>query len=129
VDQLLGSGHNYFGSQQLGRLATIGQDGMPHVVPVAYRYNPEATPSTSAGTTSPSAGSFATCSEQAWRRWWSTTSCRRAAPHRRGRGDAVTPDTGGKAIREEFDDPSIQITPGRIVSWGLEDGFQARSVG
>jgi pyridoxamine 5'-phosphate oxidase family protein len=31
------------------------------------------------------------------------------------RGDAVTLDTGGKAIREEFDDPSIQITPGRIV--------------
>jgi pyridoxamine 5'-phosphate oxidase family protein len=32
---------NYFESQQLGRLATLGQDGMPHVVPVAYRYNPD----------------------------------------------------------------------------------------
>jgi pyridoxamine 5'-phosphate oxidase family protein len=32
----------YLGSQQLGRLATIGQDGGPHVVPVAYRCNPEA---------------------------------------------------------------------------------------
>jgi hypothetical protein len=30
---------------------------------------------------------------------------------------------------EGFDDPIIRITPRRIVSWGLEDGFQARSVG
>jgi hypothetical protein len=29
---------------------------------------------------------------------------------------------------EGFDDPIIRITPRRIVSWGLEDGFQARSV-
>jgi pyridoxamine 5'-phosphate oxidase family protein len=31
----------YLGSQRLGRLATVGRDGMPHVVPVAFRYNPE----------------------------------------------------------------------------------------
>ena len=29
-------------SQRLGRLATVGQDGMPHVVPVAFRCNPDA---------------------------------------------------------------------------------------
>jgi pyridoxamine 5'-phosphate oxidase family protein len=45
------------------------------------------------------------------------------------RGEAVTLDTGGKAIMDGFDDPIIQIRPTRIVSWGLEDGFQARSVG
>jgi pyridoxamine 5'-phosphate oxidase family protein len=32
----------YLESQRLGRLATVGHDGMPHVVPVAFRYNPEA---------------------------------------------------------------------------------------
>jgi pyridoxamine 5'-phosphate oxidase family protein len=31
----------YLQSQRLGRLATIGPSGMPHVVPVAFRYNPE----------------------------------------------------------------------------------------
>ena len=31
----------YIKSQQLGRLATVGTDG-PHVVPVGFRYNPEA---------------------------------------------------------------------------------------
>jgi hypothetical protein len=32
----------YLGSQRLGRLATVGRDGMPHVVPVAFRYNRQA---------------------------------------------------------------------------------------
>jgi pyridoxamine 5'-phosphate oxidase family protein len=45
------------------------------------------------------------------------------------RGQATTLDRGGKVIMEGFDDPIIRISPGRIVSWGLEDGFQARSVG
>jgi hypothetical protein len=45
------------------------------------------------------------------------------------RGEATTLDTGGKAIMEGFDDPIIRITPQRIVSWGLRDGFQARSIG
>jgi pyridoxamine 5'-phosphate oxidase family protein len=30
----------YLQSQLLGRLATVGTDGDPHVVPVGYRYNP-----------------------------------------------------------------------------------------
>jgi pyridoxamine 5'-phosphate oxidase family protein len=31
----------YLNSQRLGRLATAGTDGQPHVVPLAFRYNPE----------------------------------------------------------------------------------------
>jgi pyridoxamine 5'-phosphate oxidase family protein len=31
----------YLGSQRLGRLATLGQKGDLHVVPVSFRYNPE----------------------------------------------------------------------------------------
>jgi hypothetical protein len=27
----------HLGSQRLGRLTTVGHDGMPHVVPVAFR--------------------------------------------------------------------------------------------
>ena len=30
----------YLQSQRLGRLATVGANGQPHVVPVAFRYNP-----------------------------------------------------------------------------------------
>ena len=31
----------YLQSQLLGRLATVGADGDPHVIPVGFRYNPE----------------------------------------------------------------------------------------
>ena len=31
----------YLQTQRLGRLATVGPDGHPHVVPVAFRYNPD----------------------------------------------------------------------------------------
>jgi pyridoxamine 5'-phosphate oxidase family protein len=31
----------YLQSQRLGRLATVGADGQPHVVPVAFRFNAE----------------------------------------------------------------------------------------
>jgi pyridoxamine 5'-phosphate oxidase family protein len=31
----------YLRSQLLGRLATVGTDGDPHVVPVGFRYNPD----------------------------------------------------------------------------------------
>jgi pyridoxamine 5'-phosphate oxidase family protein len=30
----------YLRSQQLGRLATVGPNAQPHVVPVGFRYNP-----------------------------------------------------------------------------------------
>lgn len=32
---------DYLADQRLGRLATIGADGAPHVTPVGFRYNPE----------------------------------------------------------------------------------------
>jgi pyridoxamine 5'-phosphate oxidase family protein len=32
----------FLNSERLGRLATVGADGMPHVVPVAVFYDPEA---------------------------------------------------------------------------------------
>ena len=31
----------YLQSQRLARLATVGLDGQPHVVPVSFRYNAE----------------------------------------------------------------------------------------
>ena len=32
---------SYLASQRLGRIATTGSDGKPHVVPTSFRYNPE----------------------------------------------------------------------------------------
>ena len=33
----------YLASQRLGRLATVGHDGMPHAVPVAFRRHRDGT--------------------------------------------------------------------------------------
>jgi hypothetical protein len=32
---------NYLQNQRLARIATVGPDGQPHVVPVGFRYNPD----------------------------------------------------------------------------------------
>ncbi len=32
---------NYLQGQRLARIATVGPDGQPHVVPVGFRYNPD----------------------------------------------------------------------------------------
>src|SRR5260370_41142967 len=32
---------DYLASQRLGRIATVGPDGQPHVVPTSFRYNAE----------------------------------------------------------------------------------------
>jgi pyridoxamine 5'-phosphate oxidase family protein len=120
----------YLGSQRLGRLATVGQDGMPHVVPVAFRYNPDANSIDVGGHDFAKRKKFrdvqrtgvaALVVDDVLPPWQP-----RAVEVR---GQASTVATGGKAIMEGFDDPIIRILPRRIVSWGLEDGFQARSVG
>ena len=52
---------NYLASQRLGRLATIDADGLPHVVPLGWSYNPALdTVPTSAAATSPGRRSSAT---------------------------------------------------------------------
>jgi pyridoxamine 5'-phosphate oxidase family protein len=120
----------YLASQRLGRLATVGRDGVPHVVPVAFRYNPDADSIDVGGHDFARRKKFrdvqrtgvaALVVDDVLPPWQP-----RAVEVR---GAAATLESGGKAIMEAFDDPIIRITPRRIVSWGLEDGFQARSVG
>jgi pyridoxamine 5'-phosphate oxidase family protein len=118
----------YLASQRLGRLATVGQDGMPHVVPVAFRYNPDADSIDIGGHDFAKRKKF----RDVQRAGVAALVVDDVLPPWRPRavevrGPATTLDTGGKAIMDGFDDPIIRITPSRIVSWGLQDGFQARS--
>jgi pyridoxamine 5'-phosphate oxidase family protein len=50
----------YLQTQRLGRLATVGPDGHPHVVPVAFRFNPDLDAIEIGGTTLPGGKNFAT---------------------------------------------------------------------
>jgi pyridoxamine 5'-phosphate oxidase family protein len=120
---------DYLGSQPLGRLATVGHDGMPHVVPVAFRYDPDADCIDIGGHDFAKRKKFRDVQRTGMAAFVVDDVLPPWRP--RGvevRGQAVTLDTGGKTVNQRFDDPIIRITPSRIVSWGLEDGFQARSV-
>jgi pyridoxamine 5'-phosphate oxidase family protein len=119
----------YLGSQRLGRLATVGRDGMPHVVPVAFRYNPEADTIDIGGHNFAKRKKFRDVKRTGMAALVVDDVLPPWQPRAvEVRGEAITLDIGGKAIMEGFDDPIIRITPSRIVSWGLTDGFQARSI-
>lgn len=125
----------YLRSQLLGRLATVGPNGQPHVVPVAYRYNGEVDTIDIGGHDFAKRKKFRDVrgnprvalviddvpSVNPWRA--------------RGieiRGVAEILETGGEQITRSFAPHMFRIRPRRIVSWGLEgDGFSrnARSVG
>jgi pyridoxamine 5'-phosphate oxidase family protein len=110
------------GGRQLGRLATVGADGTPHVVPVAWIYN-------AARETIDIGGSELE----------RTKKFRDVA--RSGRAAIVIDDLAstdpwrprgievrGRAEAMPLPTPLIRIHPERIVSWGLDGDRSARTV-
>ena len=110
------------GGRQLGRIATVGADGTPHVVPVSWIYN--------AASDTIDVGGYELERSKKFR---DIARAGRAAivvddlvsidPWRprgievRGRGEAIRLPT-----------PLIRIHPERIVSWGLDSRRSARTV-
>jgi pyridoxamine 5'-phosphate oxidase family protein len=119
----------YLRSQRLGRLATVGPDGQPHVVPVGFRYNPEL------DTIDIGGHGFATRKKYRDVRHnprvaFVVDDLASVDPWRpRGieiRGEAAVLDRGGNEILPGFDPEMFRIRPRRIVSWGIEgDPFSA----
>jgi pyridoxamine 5'-phosphate oxidase family protein len=110
------------GGRQLGRIATVGADGTPHVVPVAWFHN-------AARDTIDVGGSELE----------RTKKFRDVA--RTGRAAIVIDDLAstdpwqprgieirGRAEAIALPTPLIRIHPERIVSWGLEARRSARTV-
>jgi pyridoxamine 5'-phosphate oxidase family protein len=109
---------DYFGSQRLGRLATVGQDGVPHVVPVTFRYNPEVDTIDIGGHGFAKRKKFRDVQRTGVAAFVVDDVLPPWRP--RGievRGEAVTLQTGGRDINEQFDEPIIRIWPRRLVSW------------
>ena len=106
--------------RRLGRLATVGPDGMPHIAPVGWHLDPDAETILITGR------DFA-----ATKKFRDVANTGRAAividdvlPPWRPRGVEVR----GRATAIEGAEPRIEIQPTRIVSWGLEGGNTARSI-
>ena len=126
----------YLRGQRLGRLATVGPDGQPHVVPVGFRYNPDQDTIDIGGL-----GGFAQRKkfrdvQRNPRAAFVVDDVPSVDPWVvRGievRGEAEVLVTGGKDVMPIFDDEIIRIRPRRIVSWGIDgamDSANARSVG
>ena len=110
------------GGRQLGRIATVGADGTPHVVPVAWIYNAARDTIDVGGSELERSKKFRDV--QRTKRvaividdLASTDPWRPRGIEVRGRGEAITLPT-----------PLIRIHPERIVSWGIGAERSARTV-
>jgi pyridoxamine 5'-phosphate oxidase family protein len=110
----------YLAVQRLGRLATVGADGAPHVVPVGFRFDPESDTIDIGG-----------------RRMTDTKKWRDIGREPRVafvvddvlppwrprfieiRGVATRLISGGEAFDRGFVPEIIRVTPSRIVSFGI----------
>ena len=110
------------GGFQLGRLATVGADGTPHVVPVGWIYNAARDAIDIGGRELQETKKFRDVarSERAAiviDDIASTDPWRPRGIEIRGRGEAIALPT-----------PLIRVHPERIVSWGLGSARSARTV-
>ena len=114
----------YMQSQRIGRIATVGPDGQPHVVPVGYRFNPEQDSIDIGGLggftkrkhyrdmVRNSKVAFVIDDVPSFDPW--TT---------RGieiRGEAEVLATGGQTIQPFFGPDMVHIRARRILTWGVE---------
>jgi pyridoxamine 5'-phosphate oxidase family protein len=116
----------YLESPALGRLATVGPDGTPHVTPVTFHFN--------ADEDAIDVGGIGFAETKKWRDANGNPrvafliddvlSNPRRARALEIRGIAEPHETGGDAINPRFPNfvpEFIRIRPRRIVSWGLEE--------
>ena len=110
----------YLQSQRLGRLATVGEKGEPHVVPVSFRYNPEQDSIDIGGHNivptkkyrdAVRYGRVAFVVDDVLLPWKPRMI--------EVRGTVQGLPEGGKAIVEAFSPEILRITPTRIISFGL----------
>jgi pyridoxamine 5'-phosphate oxidase family protein len=110
------------GGKQLGRIATVGADGTPHVVPVAWIYNAVRDTIDVGGSELERTKKFRDVARTGRVAividdLASTDPWHPRGIEIRGRGEAIPLPT-----------PLIRIHPERIVTWGLARGRSARSV-
>ena len=108
----------YLRSQKLGRLATVGPDGDPHVVPLTFEVADDG---------SVVLRGFNLTRSRKWRDL-------QAEPRTSIVVDDVLPpweprgiEVRGTATLVEGDDPQIRIRPTRVISWGIDTHPYTRS--
>jgi pyridoxamine 5'-phosphate oxidase family protein len=105
----------------LGRLATVGADGTPHVAPVGWSLDEDATAIEVGGRDLAATKKF----RDVARSGRAAIVIDDVLPPWRPRGIEIR--GAAEAVRDPV--PHIPIRPGRIVSWGFDGATGARSVG
>jgi len=123
----------YLRSQTLARIATVGPDGHPHVIPVTFWFNEELD--------TIDIGGIAFGEGKKWRDAKQNPKVKfllddtfgsgkdRQARALEVRGHAELHETGGSEINPRFPNFAPQffrIRPKRIVSWGLDEAATGR---
>lgn len=120
---------NYLNEQRLGRFATVDSDGNPHVVPVGFRYNPQADAIDIGGHDIAQS-----------KKWHDAARHPRVAfvvddvlPPWRPRSIAIQADaelleSGGEQFGQGFSPQVIRLRPIKIIAWGIDAQRQSRVV-
>ena len=113
----------YLTTQRLGRLATAGTDGRPHVVPVAFRFNPDLDSIDVGGHNFATRKKYRDVQANPWAAivvddLASTDPWRARMRENRGRVEGV--GEGGATLGPGFDDAMMRIRPVRIAAFGLD---------
>src|ERR1700739_2209130 len=121
----------YLAGQRLGRIATVGPDGQPHVVPTSFRYNAEHDAIDVGGMRMSQTKKL----RDVQRTGRATIVVDDVLPPWQPRmieirGTATVIPAGRKASDERFEDTIARIQPTRIISFGIDsvETTTARSV-
>jgi len=109
----------YLQSQWLGRLATVGADGTPHIVPLAYRYNPTLDTLDITG--------YRMRDSKKWRDIQRSGQVAFLVDDVLTNQEARGIEVRGTAVTIEGETPLIRITARRIIGWGLDTGTYERN--
>ena len=118
----------YLKSQRIGRLATIGATGEPHVVPCRFHYNEELDVIEVGGGNMGKSKKFRDASANGRVSFVVDDAPEPRKPRGvevRGRVEVVL--TGGDRLIRGWDPEFIRIVPTHIASWGIDtDPFQPK---
>jgi pyridoxamine 5'-phosphate oxidase family protein len=114
---------DYLAGQRLGRLATAGADGRPHVVPTSFTWNRELGTLDVGGHHVATTKKFRDVQANGWAAFVvddlvSVDPWRPRMLEIRGRAEAIA--TGGRHLGPGFGDAFIRIHPEKVNSFGID---------
>jgi pyridoxamine 5'-phosphate oxidase family protein len=128
----------YLTSQRLGRLATVGPDGQPHIIPVTYVFNAEQDTIDIGGMRFGAGKKWRDATHNPKICFLVDESWGTGAKGIEIRGEAELHETGGESINPRFPQFAPQffrLRPRRVVAWGIDPkdddpyALNARDVG